>query len=822
MPDDPAQSQMGELERLARARFPEPPLTEAETKVVRAVPQGETAVCGPNNDDNNPENNPATADRWNSSREIRSALIRWLCVNDDAKKLVDPKGIQIYGARILQPLDLSSAPVPFPLAFWKCRLMAELDVSDADLRGLDLGGSYVHSIDAEGTIVKTDVLLRDGFRSDDTVQLAGAHISDQLDCSGGTFYGAASSEAEEAHTAIYGDGLVVGDNVILSTGFHAHAGVRLLGARIAGQLDCSGGTFEGAAARKTGETPVAIDAEGITIGEDVFFSEGFKAKGEVSIPGSHIQGDLDCSAGLFDAVSAERADQISAALNAKDVSVAGHVSLNNGFHARGEVQLMNAHVGNLDCEGGAFENPLLSGVKGTGVALRADRIVVAGAVLFRQNFRANGEVRIPSAQIRGELDCSPGIFSNIPPNGERQAQPALNAAGASVGGEVLLSNGFIAEGEVLLQGIQTGGNLGCDGGSFKNPSVPNVQGTGVALQADAIVVARSVYLRQDFRAEGDVRLRDAQIGADLDCTGGMIGGMLDTERAVVKGEIFYRQMDTPEKTLLNFANTSAGILGDDEKSWPSPGKLALDGFVYGRIGEGPMDYAKRLDWLSRVYKFSAQPYRQLAKVLTESGDDDGAQKVLIELERRERLAHWWLERPWDEVMRETVGYGYRPLRALGGLAALTGIGWIIYRRALLAGTMTPSDEQAYVSYKKNGKPPANYVPFAPLIYSLENSLPLVKLGQADKWQPEPSHRSEARDAGETLPLGVRATTPGGAETGKTWMRATLRWTAKCMSRISKLTTSPKFLLWFLWIQILLGWIFATLFATGVTGIIHKD
>ena len=42
------------------------------------------------------------------------------------------------------------------------------------------------------------------------------------------------------------------------------------------------------------------------------------------------------------------------------------------------------------------------------------------------------------------------------------------------------------------------------------------------------------------------------------------------------------------------------------------------------------------------------------------------------------------------------------------------------------------------------------------------------------------------------------------------------------SRLSRFATSPRFLRWFLWFQILLGWLLATLFLVGVTGIIRKD
>jgi hypothetical protein len=128
-----------------------------------------------------------------------------------------------------------------------------------------------------------------------------------------------------------------------------------------------------------------------------------------------------------------------------------------------------------------------------------------------------------------------------------------------------------------------------------------------------------------------------------------------------------------------------------------------------------------------------------------------------------------------------VGYGYYPMRALLGLAILVLLGWGVYSGARAAGMMVPKDPQAYAYFKQNGKLPAFYEPLGPLVYSLENSLPLVKLGQTDYWRPDPAPASPAE-----------------------WMN------------------SPRFLFGFLRLQILLGWILATLFIAGVTGIVQKD
>ena len=106
------------------------------------------------------------------------------------------------------------------------------------------------------------------------------------------------------------------------------------------------------------------------------------------------------------------------------------------------------------------------------------------------------------------------------------------------------------------------------------------------------------------------------------------------------------------------------------------------------------------------------------------------------------------------------------------------------------GSIVPTDREAYNSFKR-GQLPGNYPGFSAAVYSLENSLPLVKLGQADKWQPDP---------GRT-----------GFSTAVSDARVCRKW-----------LTSPPFLIWFLRAQILLDWVLATFFAAGVSGIVHKQ
>lgn len=399
-------------------------------------------------------------------------------------------------------------------------------------------------------------------------------------------------------------------------------------------------------------------------------------------------------------------------------------------------------------------------------SIRADGAVIKGDVYLRNGFRADGGVRFPGARIGGDLDCDGGSFSNA-------GSYALSAYQVEVRGSVFLRDEFAAQGEVSLLGAQIGGNLDCDGGTFNNPK-------GYALDVERAGVKGNVFLGDGFSAQGTVSLIDGHIDGSLDCRGAEF-----------------------KEAMLDLRNTKANYLEDGRECWPQPGKLLLDGFVYGRIDFGPKDYETRLDWLARQPEkpFATQPYLQLAKVLREAGDNDGAVNVLEEMERRrrrqadqgrpDRQALSWL-------FGEFAGYGYDPARSVWAIAALSGLGWILYRRSYLMGGMVPTEKDASVDFKPDGQTPSRYERFAPLTYSVENSLPLVKLGQTEKWQPNPDPGASPQQGGKWIKSAVRA---------KPWPRR-VQWLERLLvrvgliapvdlneppSRLSRFGTSPRLL-----------------------------
>jgi len=612
-----------DLDTLARARFGE--LSQAEVRLLAAIPNGQLAVCGQNMSDADPANDPANSGTWAADRDIRADLIRWLCVDAIARTCVDPMGIRAYGARIPGAIDLSGVTVPFGLTMRHCS-MDHASLQSTEIPLLDLEGTWLQSLFADAVTVKGAVFLRNGFRTEGQV--------------------------------------------------------RLLGARIGGDLDCSNAAL-------------------------------------VNPPRPNVSGS-------------------GIALNADGIDVKGNMFLNHNFRAGGELRLLGAQVGmTLDCSNAAVENPPQADVPGSGIAVNADRAVVKGTVFLNKGFRAQGDVRLLGANIGGDLDCS-------------------NA-------------------------------------TFANPPRPGVPGSGIALNADGIVVKGTVFLNKDFRAEGEVRLLGGQVGGQLACTGGSISGALNADAATVKRSLFWTDIVNPERTTLILNDASVGALVDDSKSWPSHGNLFLDGFLYERISSGPRDVKNRLEWLARQGAFTLQPYRRLAKVLRDEGDNAGARIVLFEMEKRRRHQEdrGPFARAWTGILKLTIGFGYYPGRALLWSIGLTVVGCLLFWGGDTVGSMAPTDKDAYGTFRQSGQLPPQHERFNALIYSFEGSVPLVKLGQVDRWQPDPNPRWECQPA-------ISVYRP--------------------LCRVA----SPTSLRSFRWVQTCLGWFFATMGVAGVTGIIRKE
>lgn len=317
------------------------------------------------------------------------------------------------------------------------------------------GGTFLNpegrAFDAESASITNDVTLGRQFRARGQVWLVGTSIGGQLMCRGGTF-------ENPKGDALNAESVAVTGSVFLDRGFNAEGSVILAGAQIGGTVWCRGGTFD-----TPRGTALTFEAASVTISimlNEEDHADGrkkrFCARGEVNLEGARIGGDLSCSGGAFVnlsglALDAESAsitgsvflDRVNAkgtvwlagasiggglwcsggkftkpgglALSADSASITGPVILDRRFKAKGAVILAGASIDRgLSCHGGTFINHSGDALNAAGASIAVGVVLDRGPSDRDSNdrgFNAKGTVNLAGATISGSLDCSGGSFA---------------------------------------------------------------------------------------------------------------------------------------------------------------------------------------------------------------------------------------------------------------------------------------------------------------------------------------------------------------------------------------------------------------------------
>lgn len=135
------------------------------------------------------------------------------------------------------------------------------------------------TLDARGS-----VLLRNKFTAKGTVHLYGAKIGSDFDCSSGQF------ECQNGQALNANSTIIVGA-ARFSAQFHSIGEVLLVGAKIGNRLTCAGGHFENTAG-------IALAFDNATIHGPVAL-ENILSEGIIRLNGAQIDGELDCSRSTF-------------------------------------------------------------------------------------------------------------------------------------------------------------------------------------------------------------------------------------------------------------------------------------------------------------------------------------------------------------------------------------------------------------------------------------------------------------------------------------------------------------------------------------------
>jgi hypothetical protein len=457
------------------------------------------------------------------------------------------------------------------------------------------------------------------------------------------------------------------------------------------------------------------------------------AKGSVSLFGAKIEGALECDGSMFENPSLEGLGRSGVALHAGGANVSGHVLLRENFRATGQVNLFNASVGrSLNCVGGKFENAAIKGIATSGVAFNADLTRVAGSVLLRSggtNFSSKGIVSLSNAHIEGNLDCNGGKFENSGDDSVDRSGIALRAKGVTIAGDVLLGLGFAAEGLVQFSGAEIGGSVSCVEGKFRHEGNGVLRQQGTSLDATNLKVAKDFLLNRGLIAEGAITLRKARISGRLETNGGLFSS-LDLRDASVGAVVDgVDEKDWKPEGILYLEGFTYQRISRE------PPHDLDDGLVeMTPLSEGVSNIPNRLRWLALQTGFTRQPYLQLARVLRDAGNEKGFSQVCIGMESRALDGRSWWRRSIGYLLGWTIGYGYASQRAILWILGLIVIGTSVYWHGVTM--MVPAQKDAYAYLQCFHDTPANYGRFHAFVYSMDNSFPLIKLGVQEKWIPK--------------------------------------------------------------------------------------
>jgi hypothetical protein len=434
------------------------------------------------------------------------------------------------------------------------------------------------------------------------------------------------------------------------------------------------------------------------------------------------------------------------------------------IHAKGLRVYSSTITGNLDL-GGHLQLPTLdfrrcrirgriilesSETKGIHITdcsmskgLEADCLMVHGPV-FLHRTQSEEEIRFINATIKNNLECQ---GAKLTAEGD-----ALSLDGATIEGNLFFENGFECRGEVRMLGAQIDGSVSFSGAKL--------MGKKDALTLDKVHIGRNLLLNRKLQCTGTIRLPNCRIEGDLNFMGAEVCAVR-CYNMNLSGDLMWHGVKKTLMTHLDLRRAQLKTLHDDEGSWPRDGELKLDNLVYDnltlhdtpseeqldqgtRAAELLLEVDQRIAWLKlqpAASRLQPQPWLQLSRYLASTNDKTGAKRVLYKFRWLQAQESWWLKR------RARIAFAWleqAPVRIMYPILVTLLLGTLIFVGASpdISGAMIPTARD------KDGQPVAGmalarYPPFQPLIYTVENAVPLVKLGIDDKWTPDPAHRGKA-------------------------------------------------------------------------------
>jgi hypothetical protein len=696
-------------------------------------------------------------------------LLRW------RRQATNAPIVQVEDAYITGTLDLRAADLDYLFRFERCRFEEPPDVREAKLLGLVFRKCWLPGLKARNLRSRNDVrLIRsvvevDGEQTEEyqtSIQRGDDHERGMpnaaVNLTDAVIEGSVVlTRTEITHPygkAIQADRLNI-TGALLAYRLVANGEVRLPGLRAGGNVNFSGATLDN-------PDGFALNGNGLQIGGsllcevDNFGPAGqrkrFSCNGILYLPSARVGSDIvlreaKLSVNQHGPIVVDQWKSNDPyidprpALVADRLHVDGNLELSDGLEALGTLRMVNARIGGSL----RLANAELKVARGEQTpyydrALHLDGSEIGGDIEATSLRVLTGQVRLADVTIGGNVLA--WNASVVHPG-----RDAFSARRTKIAGNFHLTDASV-EGTLRLQGVEVGGSVNLYGTRLTHPGVRAT--TSFSVDCRTARIGRDLVLTEDkdraFFAEGGVNLDGATIARRVDLRGAELGSLsrdgLALDASDVSADEFLLTPGSPPSGRVGLRRAHCGTLGDNENFWASTGGIELEDFRYDALQvaiklDDDKGLNRRIELLRNALDgYRPGPYDQLAATLRRSGNEEHASTVLLKKQqfRYDALAKGFTVfgpgvKVWSWLQRSMVGYGYRPVRALGWLLTLLVIGSLWFWLGTDSCIHAPPKLYAVNGARCAVNQQDTGLEWSPVLYTADLLVPIVDFGNKTRW-----------------------------------------------------------------------------------------
>lgn len=271
---------------------------------------------------------------------------------------------------------------------------------------------------------------------------------------------------------------------------------------------------------------------------------------------------------------------------------------------------------------------------------------------------------------------------------------------------------------------------------IEDAQLPNVKAT---VHLSRSLIHGPVAFDEGLECAGEISLFSATVKGQIRQVKSFVGS-LDLQ-AVVAPDFLRRDILRSCDSSLSLMFARIGTLRESKEAWPQEGKLKLRGFTADEII--PLS-AERLGWLEKQPdedRQEPQPWIHISKHLHDRGHYAASKHAIFHMRRHQAFARrdkrrfGQLRFLFDLAVAKVEE---RPQRIILSLLVCVLVGTAIIRpfRAYYSETNDSAYQATHAPHAGGHTAVGVYPRFVPFAYALDNALPIIHLGQDDKWAPD--------------------------------------------------------------------------------------